>query len=104
MKFKLALSEETLVHLIAALTAVMGIVNVLSAVTPSMKDRLQILETVLPFGISTGGHLTSALAGFALLMLSVSLWRRKQLAWMARKATEIARYQPSAGQGVAARK
>ncbi|MBL8079295.1 MAG: DUF2156 domain-containing protein [Anaerolineales bacterium] len=82
MKFKLALSEETLVHLIAALTAVMGIVNVLSAVTPSMKGRLQILETVLPFGVSTGGHLTSALAGFALLMLSVSLWRRKQLAWM----------------------
>ena len=28
-----------------------------------------------------GGHLASALAGFALLILSVSLWRRKQVAW-----------------------
>jgi phosphatidylglycerol lysyltransferase len=82
MKFKLALSEETPVRLIAVLTAVMGGINVLSAVTPSMKDRLQILESFLPFGVSTGGHLTSALAGFALLVLSVSLWRRKQLGWV----------------------
>jgi len=35
-----------------------------------------------PFTISAGGHLASALAGFALLLLSVSLWRRKQLGWV----------------------
>jgi len=82
MKFKLAFSEENLVRLISLLTAAMGIVNVLSAVTPSMKYRLRLLEQVSPFAVSTGGHLTSALAGFALLLLSVSLWRRKRVGWM----------------------
>ena len=82
MKLRTAFSEENLVHLVAVLTAAMGVVNVLSAVTPSMKERLRLLEKFSPFSISTGGHLTSALAGFALLLLSVSLWRRKQLGWI----------------------
>ncbi len=82
MKFKFALSEENLVRLISLLTAAMGIVNVLSAVTPSLKDRLKLLETYLPFMVARGGHLTAALAGFALLLLSVSLWRRKRVGWM----------------------
>lgn len=82
MKFKPALSEENLVRLVALLTAAMGVINVLSAVTPSMKYRLRLLEQYSPFSVSTGGHLTSALAGFALLLLSVSLWRRKQLGWI----------------------
>ncbi|MEP7135998.1 MAG: phosphatidylglycerol lysyltransferase domain-containing protein [Chloroflexota bacterium] len=82
MKLRTAFSEENLVHLVALLTAAMGVINVLSAVTPSMKYRLRLLEQYSPFSISTGGHLTSALAGFALLLLSVSLWRRKQLGWI----------------------
>jgi len=82
MKSKIALSEENLVHLVAILTAAMGVINVLSAVTPSLRSRLRLLEQFSPFSISTGGHLTSALAGFALLLLSVSLWRRKQLGWI----------------------
>src|SRR5689334_5483998 len=82
MKSRFALSEENLVHLVALLTAAMGVINVLSGVTPAMRDRLRLLERYSPFTVSTGGHLTSALAGFALLLLSVSIWRRKQLGWM----------------------
>lgn len=82
MKSKLAPSEETLVHVVALLTALMGAINFLSALTPSMQYRLRLLEQYSPFTITRGGHLTSALAGFALLLLSVSLWRRKQVAWM----------------------
>jgi len=82
MKSRFTLSEENLVHLIALLTAAMGVINVLSAVTPSMKYRLRLLEQYSPFSVSTGGHLTSALAGFALLLLSVSLWRRKRMGWV----------------------
>ncbi len=81
-KIRTTFSEEYLVHLVAVLTAAMGVINVLSAVTPSMRDRLWLLERYSPFSVSTGGHLTSALAGFALLLLSVSLWRRKQLGWI----------------------
>jgi phosphatidylglycerol lysyltransferase len=85
MKFKFALSQENLVHGVALLTAAMGVVNVISAVLPSMRDRLRLLRLLgeySPFGIRAGGHLVSALAGFALLLLSVSLWRRKQLGWL----------------------
>ncbi len=82
MKSRFIFSEENLVRLIALLTAAMGVINVLSAVTPSMKYRLRLLEQYSPFSVSTGGHLTSALAGFALLLLSVSLWRRKRVGWI----------------------
>ncbi len=82
MKVRLAPSEETLVHLIAVLTAVMGGINFLSGIMPSMQYRLRLLEQYLPFSVTRGGHLTSALAGFALFLLSVSLWRRKQVGWL----------------------
>ncbi|MCC7118840.1 MAG: bifunctional lysylphosphatidylglycerol flippase/synthetase MprF [Anaerolineales bacterium] len=81
MKFKFNLSAELLVHLIASLTALMGVINVLSAVTPPVHERLKILLTFLPFMVSRGGHLASALLGFALIILSVGLWRRKKQAW-----------------------
>lgn len=85
MKFKFALSQDNLVHGVALLTAAMGVVNVMSAILPSMRDRLRLLRLLgeySPFGVRAGGHLVSALAGFALLLLSVSLWRRKQLGWV----------------------
>jgi phosphatidylglycerol lysyltransferase len=82
MKIKFAISGNTIVSMIAILTATMGVVNVLSAITPSLADRLKIIESFIPFGITTGGHLTSALAGFALLVLSIGLSRRKQLSWV----------------------
>jgi len=82
MKTKFSFSEITVVKSISLLTAAMGIVNVLSAVTPSMKDRLKLLAEYSPLTVSRGGHLTSALAGFALLLLAVSLWRRKRIGWI----------------------
>lgn len=82
MKLRLAISEENLVHGVALLTAAMGVVNVISAIMPSMHERLRQLEQYSPFAISRGGHLTSAITGFALLLLSVSLWRRKQVGWL----------------------
>jgi len=51
------ISEENLVHLIALLTAAMGVINVLSAVTPSMQSRLRWLEQYSPFSVTSGGHL-----------------------------------------------
>lgn len=74
--------EGVSVRVVAILTAAMGIVNVLSAVTPSMRYRLRLLEEYSPLQVTRGGHLTSALAGFALLLLAVNLWRRKRVAWL----------------------
>ena len=73
--------EEIAVPVVAVLTAAMGLVDVLSAVTPSLTGRLRLLERFSPLYVSRGGHLASALAGFALLVLSRNLWRRKQVAW-----------------------
>jgi len=77
-----SLAEVWGVRLVAALTAMMGVVNLLSTVTPSLIPRLQIIESYLPLMVSRSGHLTAALAGFALMSLSVGLWRRKRNAWI----------------------
>ena len=76
-----SLAESWTVRLIALLTALMGVINVLSTVTPSLMNRLQLLEKYSPLLVSRGGHLTAALAGFALLLLASGLWRRKRAAW-----------------------
>jgi phosphatidylglycerol lysyltransferase len=60
----------------------MGVINVISAVTPSLSDRIKILETFSPLEVRHGGHLTASLAGFALLVLSRNLARRKRVAWL----------------------
>ncbi len=82
-RFRLHISSEVVgVRMVALLTAAMGVVNVLAAIRPSMEHRLRLLEQYSPLQVTHGGHLTSALAGFALLVLSSGLWRRKRVAWL----------------------
>jgi phosphatidylglycerol lysyltransferase len=82
-----SLAESWSVRIIALLTALMGIINVLSAVTPSLADQLETIRRVSPLEVRHGGQLTTALSGFALLLLSVGLWRRKRIAWLLTLAT-----------------
>jgi phosphatidylglycerol lysyltransferase len=70
------------VRFTAIFVAIMGIINVLSAVTPSLADRMRLLEQYSPLEVQRGGHLTAALAGFGLLALARSLDRRKRVAWI----------------------
>ena len=65
----------------ALLTAGMGVGNVFSSLTPAMAYRLRVVERYSPLEVQHGGHLTAALAGFALLLLAGALWRRKRVAW-----------------------
>ena len=76
------LTETWSVRFASILVAVMGVINVLSAVTPSLVNRLKLLEQYSPLEVQRGGHLTAALAGFALLLLARGLWRRKRVAWL----------------------
>jgi phosphatidylglycerol lysyltransferase len=78
-----SLSDAWQVHTVAILTTIMGIINVVSAVTPSLAERVKLLEQFSPLYVRRGGHLTAALAGFALLILARGLWRRKRIAWLA---------------------
>jgi phosphatidylglycerol lysyltransferase len=76
------LTETWGVRFAAVLVALMGVINVISAVTPSLSDRMKVLEQFSPLEVQHGGHLTAALAGFALLLLARGLWRRKHVAWL----------------------
>jgi phosphatidylglycerol lysyltransferase len=66
---------------IACLTAIMGTVNLLSAIVPSLPDRRAWLETFLPFDLRSGSRLFAAFSGFLLITLAATLLRRKQWAW-----------------------
>jgi len=67
---------------VAILVALMGMINVLSAVRPSLRERILLLEQYSPLEVQRGGHLTAALAGFGLLALARNLDRRKRVAWI----------------------
>jgi phosphatidylglycerol lysyltransferase len=74
------------VRLAAALTALMGVLDVLSGVTPSEPLRVRQISSWSPLSLRHGGHLAAALAGFALLLLAINLARRKRAAWVLTEA------------------
>lgn len=78
---RLALPSHLAVQIPAALVALMGLLNVWSAVTPGLPQRMKILWDTLPFDARRGSHLAAALMGFALLLLVQGLWRRKTTSW-----------------------
>ena len=66
----------------AILTALMGLTNLVSAITPGLSDRLALIREISPLEVRHGSHLTAALSGFALLLLADNLLRRKRVAWL----------------------
>jgi phosphatidylglycerol lysyltransferase len=75
-------SDDWIVNLRSLVTALMGLVNLVSATFPAMSSRLAVLRQILPLEVRHGSHLTAALAGFALLLLADTLRRRKRVAWL----------------------
>lgn len=67
---------------VALLTALMGLVNLLSAAAPALPHRLIWLREILPFELRSSGRIFAAISGFFLLMLAANLLRRKRLAWL----------------------
>ena len=47
-----------------------------------MHNRMVIFRDIFPMEVLHGTRLAAALAGFALLLLASSLWRRKRTAWL----------------------
>ncbi len=66
----------------AILTAIVGIVNLLSAVTPGIPARINWLRGIFPFEVRAGAHLFAVMVAFMLLTLATSLLRRKRVAWL----------------------
>ncbi len=76
-----SLTERGQPHFVAIATAIMGLINVVSGVMPGLAERVQVIASFSPLEVRHGGHMTSVLAGFALLLLARGLWRRKETAW-----------------------
>ena len=66
----------------SALVALMGMISVFSALTPSLGSRLVIIDPLLTTGIRHGARLAAALSGFFLILVSNGLRRRKRVAWL----------------------
>jgi lysylphosphatidylglycerol synthetase-like protein (DUF2156 family) len=67
----------------AALAALAGVVNLVSALPPAETDRMQALDALVPGIVSEGATVITAAAGIALLLLAGGLRRRQRLAWLA---------------------
>ncbi|MDJ0571861.1 MAG: phosphatidylglycerol lysyltransferase domain-containing protein [Pleurocapsa sp. MO_192.B19] len=76
------LQTKVLTRIIALLTAIVGIVNLYSAVTPGLPERIAILRNIYPFEVRAGSHIFAAVSGFILLTLASRLLRRKKVAWL----------------------
>lgn len=70
------------VRVIAFLTAVVGLINIVRAVSPALADQATQLERFVPLVVTYGGSITAALSGVGLLLLSYGLIMRSRLAWL----------------------
>jgi len=70
------------VELPAFFVALMGLLNLYSAVTPGLPPRMRFLRSLpLDVNVTRSSHLATTLAGFALLLIAQGLWRRKRASW-----------------------
>jgi lysyl-tRNA synthetase class 2 len=68
---------------LALLTAALGVVNIVSALTPEESGRLAHLRGVVPLSVSQAATAGTVIAGLVLIMLAHALRRRKRRAWRA---------------------
>ena len=70
-------------RLAAAVAALAGLLNLVSALLPAEADRLRVLDELVPGAVSAGATAATAAAGIGLLLLAGGLRRRQRLAWLA---------------------
>jgi lysyl-tRNA synthetase, class II len=68
-------------RLLGAAAAGVGLIGIVSALTPELATRSDIVEGVLPAGFPTAARLLTLAFGFGLVWLSRSLARRRRRAW-----------------------
>jgi phosphatidylglycerol lysyltransferase len=67
--------------LLAFFTLGVSFINLFSAIIPPFRERLAIIDLVIPFEVRTGTRFATLVAGFALMLLASGIFRRKQTAW-----------------------
>ena len=64
-----------------AATAAVGFISIVSAVTPEIASRSELVQGVLPPGLPSAARLAAFVLGLALVWISRSLALRKRRAW-----------------------
>jgi lysyl-tRNA synthetase class 2 len=67
--------------LLAAGAAATGVIGIVSALTPEMANRLDLVRGVLPPGVPAAARILALSFGLALIWLSRSLAKRRRRAW-----------------------
>lgn len=78
-----ALAVEASPQVFAVASFLAGLVMLASAATPAIGGRMDTLLRVAPPFLIDLSHFAASLAGFALILLSAGLWRRRRGAWWA---------------------
>lgn len=68
-------------------TVAMGLVNIASALTPTLHPRMQVLLELVPREVPVAAHALALSAGVALTILGIYLMRRRRRAWAAAVVT-----------------
>jgi lysyl-tRNA synthetase class 2 len=79
----IALSPRVEARLLGLLVALTGLVNLISALTPNLRARMQFLHDGLTPGVSGLAHGATAIVGIGLLLVGRGLSHRRRLAYIA---------------------
>src|SRR6266542_2247151 len=74
--------RDRVARLAAAVAVLAGLLNLASALLPAERDRLRLLDDLVPGVVSQGATVAVAAAGIGLLLLAGGLRRRHRTAWL----------------------
>jgi lysyl-tRNA synthetase, class II len=78
---RVTLRQPSAEKLLAAGAALVGVIGLVSALTPEMADRFDLVRGVLPPGFPEAARVLTVAFGIGLIWLSRSLARRRRRAW-----------------------
>jgi lysyl-tRNA synthetase, class II len=87
---RVTLRQPSAEKLLAGAAAVVGVVGLVSALTPEMADRSDLVQGVLPPGLPEAARVLSVAFGIGLIWLSRSLAKRRRRAWQLAVAVVVA--------------
>jgi lysyl-tRNA synthetase, class II len=87
---KLRLPNLAAERLLAWAGAIVGVIGLVSALTPEMADRVRIVKGLLPPGWPEAARVLTVAFGMGLILLSRSLARRRRRAWQLAVAVVVA--------------
>jgi lysyl-tRNA synthetase, class II len=87
---RVTLRQLSAERLLAWAAALVGVIGLVSALTPEMADRFDLVEGVLPPGLPEAARVLTVAFGVGLIWLSRSLAKRRRRAWQLAVAVVVA--------------